>query len=1501
MKAAKTTRHTNRHRLASSTIALAIALALPAAWRRPALADDGGALFARKNLVAWCIVPFDKTRRAPEERAEMLDRLGFTRFAYDWRAEHLPTFDREIAALRKHNITLAAVWFPAALNDDARTILAALGRHKIHTQLWVTMGDPAPAGDQQAKVAAGVAAVKPIAVEAEKLGCQVALYNHGGWFGEPENELAIIEKLAMPNVGIVYNLHHGHDHLDRFVTLLAKMLPHLLALNLNGMDREGDRSGRKILPLGQGELDLALLRTIGASGYHGPIGILGHTLDDAQERLQDNLDGLDWLVAQLRQEFPLPEKPTPRTPVGERALAPAGQFAGRIAAGKPEYRQPPLTVECRAKLTARDNYNILVAGDTKQSGAHWELFSMAGSGLLTAYLPGMKPDHVRSAANVCDGQWHDLAMLYEPTRVRLLVDGQVVADQPVLHGGQATVPGGLAIGRLVEGGIGCHGEIAFVRLTRGAIKKAHRGAEPPPANEQTVALWVFDTSAGDTADRSTQKNPAKQAAAAGADQRVIPSSGENLMPLDAMSRSRLVDRSRDDAYLGVKVDSAGRVFVGAREAVYLFEPVDGGFLTRQQVCRLPADSIVMDVEFRGDDLYVLANNALYFLPRGRVEPDVKPRRILWGLPLDLHVSFHCLAWGPEGDLYLTHGDPLLNYGDWRRPDHWGHWTLYCGPHGDKLPYTGVGAVLRMRPDGSHVRVVAGGLRGPVGLVFSPQWDLFTNDNDHESRADLYAPARLLHVTPHIDFAWPRGWMASKSPRRFDLIEPLTATLGRGVPCALTWYDPVPSSDKYSSLLMARWDRMALESCPLVHRGASYSTREGAFTMGRGFARPVGVTVAPDNRIYVTVLYLGGNVGTPHCYSDLMELTRLGGNAPSGDISRAPVEQLWQELSQRLWQRRAAAHQELLRRGGASLDEAVTRLATLDPASMAKSHLPWLAAAGGSAEASRLLVGLARHTDAELRRQALRALAEYKQLNAPDELFIAALNDDEPAVQLAALGALFDRQGALPMETIARLAAGDDTYLRQTAASLLARRATHEQLADLSRSDDALTRRAAVLAAGMRLTAPAPDFVPPKSVPLTYHSGNAAFTLNFADAEKPVDLRALGRVGSFTTAEWWKLASRTDDERRLFDLLAAALADEHSDVVDQAAYYLSLLNDAGAEPRIAEARRRVLANQASAFTPRKPRRAWLLGPIDDGAFELEQIAPPENGPVDLSARHTAGGRQLEWKQVELESVLAGNNAARVYVYFQLQSTARQPALIEIPAGSAGKVWHNGHLVIAAANRAPLELQPGGNDLLVRLDRAPADGAEVRFRAAEFKVDASVPEKVDFGMLAERLRQAAAGGDQVPAELLSADWSNAITTGDAGRGRALFGSLGCVKCHGITLEQPGGGAPNLAGLRRRFTAAYVVESILLPSKQVADPFRGTTVILSDGRTLSGLVVNDGEEQLELLLPDAKRVTIAEADIEERAPSLLSPMPSGLVKSEQELRDLLAYLFSAQPAPP
>src|SRR5690349_19050457 len=91
-------------------------------------------LFAKTNLLAWCIVPFDAKKRGPEERAQMLERLGIHKFAYDWRAENIPTFEEEIDACRKHNIEIAAWWFPTTLDKDAQRILSVLKKKNLKTQ-----------------------------------------------------------------------------------------------------------------------------------------------------------------------------------------------------------------------------------------------------------------------------------------------------------------------------------------------------------------------------------------------------------------------------------------------------------------------------------------------------------------------------------------------------------------------------------------------------------------------------------------------------------------------------------------------------------------------------------------------------------------------------------------------------------------------------------------------------------------------------------------------------------------------------------------------------------------------------------------------------------------------------------------------------------------------------------------------------------------------------------------------------------------------------------------------------------------------------------------------------------------------------------------------------------------------------------------------------------------------------------------------------------------------
>ena len=274
-------------------------------------------LFAKSNLMAWCVVPFDSLERGPQERAAMLKELGISKLAYDWREKHLPTFPDELNALKENQIELTAVWFwistPQAeqLDSANQVMFNMVKENNIKTDFWIGIDKGFFEGlTDEEKLDKGVAAVKSLHKMASEIGCTISLYNHGDWFGEPDNQIRIIEKSGLndggliniieksglKDVGIIYSFHHAHSQVADFPARLKRMLPYLRAININGMNVNGPQ----ILPVGQGESELEMLKTIKASGYHGPIGILGHIAEkDVKQVLEGNLEGLKKLLGEM--------------------------------------------------------------------------------------------------------------------------------------------------------------------------------------------------------------------------------------------------------------------------------------------------------------------------------------------------------------------------------------------------------------------------------------------------------------------------------------------------------------------------------------------------------------------------------------------------------------------------------------------------------------------------------------------------------------------------------------------------------------------------------------------------------------------------------------------------------------------------------------------------------------------------------------------------------------------------------------------------------------------------------------------------------------------------------------------------------------------------------------------------------------------------------------------------------------------------------------------------
>ncbi len=194
-----------------------------------------------------------------------------------------------------------------------------------------------------------------------------------------------------------------------------------------------------------------------------------------------------------------PRKAASATAEGKFGKALDTRIGGAFVNHRDDFRKLPFTVELWTKLDSKGSYNILLANELKSSPTHWEIFSSPGSGQLTVYTPGLAPDHVRGGGDIADGKWHFVAMQFEPTRIRLFVDGKQVADQEVKAKdgafGAALKPAQeeLAIGSLVDQLIGCDGVIDELRISRGLSPISSVPSETLKVDDSTIALWSFDT------------------------------------------------------------------------------------------------------------------------------------------------------------------------------------------------------------------------------------------------------------------------------------------------------------------------------------------------------------------------------------------------------------------------------------------------------------------------------------------------------------------------------------------------------------------------------------------------------------------------------------------------------------------------------------------------------------------------------------------------------------------------------------------------------------------------------------------------------------------------------------------------------------------------------------------------------------------------------------------------------------------------------------------------
>ncbi|MEO8270864.1 MAG: c-type cytochrome, partial [Aureliella sp.] len=132
----------------------------------------------------------------------------------------------------------------------------------------------------------------------------------------------------------------------------------------------------------------------------------------------------------------------------------------------------------------------------------------------------------------------------------------------------------------------------------------------------------------------------------------------------------------------------------------------------------------------------------------------------------------------------------------------------------------------------------------------------------------------------------------------------------------------------------------------------------------------------------------------------------------------------------------------------------------------------------------------------------------------------------------------------------------------------------------------------------------------------------------------------------------------------------------------------------------------------------------------------------------------------------------------------------------------------------------------------------------------------------------------------------------------QGRAALAKASCVTCHRIG-EQGSSTGPDLTHVGHRFDERALLESILLPSKEIDEKYRLSRYLLDNGTVITGRPASVGANVLTIetnSLP-TQTVQVKRDEIEQTSQADISPMPSGLVNvlTLDEILDLIAYLKS------
>ncbi len=839
---------------------------------------------------------------------------------------------------------------------------------------------------------------------------------------------------------------------------------------------------------------------------------------------------------------------------------------------------------------------------------------------------------------------------------------------------------------------------------------------------------------------------------------------------------------------------------------------------------------------------------------------------------------HSFQFGPDGKLYW-------NFGNEGHSIHDAAGNPVSDSHGRLVvdrgqPYWG-GMVFRCNLDGSHLEVLAHNFRNNYEVAVDSFGTLWQSDNDDDGNRGV----RINFVMEYGNFGYldektGAGWqnkrtgMESEIPRRHwhqddPGVVPNLLVTGAGSPTGITVYEgfllPKPF---WNQMIHCDAGPNVVRSYPVVRQGAGYQVDQVLDVLHGArdnWFRPADVCVAPDGSLFVTDWYDPGVGG--HAMGD-MERGRLFRIAPPGtkyeirdfdfDRPESAVEALKNPCNSVRFLAWTA-----LKQFGAKAESALWKMAS-DPNPRFRARALWLLLEmDGQVEDT--LAHAAQDRDEDIRCQAVR-MARRQKSNLGKWLS-RWIDDPTPSVRRELAIALHEYRSADAATLWAQLAveydAGDRWFLEALGIA----------------ADD---RWNEFLAAWMARVGN--DWKSPNGIDLIWRSR--------ADQTPELIAQLLeeNSIDSSTAMRLFRALDFQDPKQRDESMLRLIRKAEQLATTEKRLPVASLIEIASRTPNfLGTDFPNIRATLVEYLTDSAPTNEFVelasrfrFPELEDRLLQTVLTSTDRNemGSATGSILAMKGGPRLlkfisvskEPQQVAVVQGLRWSNAAEArFLLESLFEDSNLSALVRSEIVKALGQWPEGQLFLLQQvkdGKLSEELRyPAANILLTSGDTA------IRDEAAKHLVLPASAQNTPLPPLAQLIER----------------------HGDSQRGQDVFVNAGtCAKCHIVK----GAGTevgPDLSEVGSKLSVEAMYESILNPSAGISHNYEMYRLLLTDGRTLSGVLISKTASEIILKDKEAVLLKIPAADVDELTQQQKSLMPDDLQKqlTEEQLVDVIEYM--------